>query len=123
MAVYDTFANKHPTTFLAKFFQINMGCMDWTIMSRTLPNVDGSKPTVVAMVMIHGKVITDAQAESSRYAKVAAAKKAQQLLEGLPVSEFRSKYHCDCRPEDVKDDNQGHYDDDDNEYEVHGTAV
>lgn len=92
-------------------------------MSRTLPNVDGSKPTVVAMVMIHGKVITDAQAESSRYAKVAAAKKAQQLLEGLPVSEFRSKYHCDCRPEDVKDDNQGHYDDDDNEYEVHGTAV
>ncbi|EKD17461.1 uncharacterized protein L3040_005064 [Drepanopeziza brunnea f. sp. 'multigermtubi'] len=117
MSVYDTFANKHPTTFLTKFLQINMGCADWSIMTREIKHVDGSKPTVVAMVIVHGKVVADAKAESSRYSKVNAAKKAMNLLSGLPLSDFRSEYTCDCKPEDVEiDGTQGgeHF---------HGTAV
>ncbi|KAH6696703.1 hypothetical protein BKA61DRAFT_563214 [Leptodontidium sp. MPI-SDFR-AT-0119] len=114
MSIYDSFANKHPTTFLTKFLQINMGCADWSVMTREMPNVDGSKPTIVAMVVVHGKVVADAQAESSRYAKVAAAKKAMNLLSGLPLTEFRDTYQCDCKPEDVDGSEDG---------EGHGTAV
>jgi len=85
MSIYDTFANKHPTTFLTKFLQVNMGCSDWSIIPREIKHVDGSKPTIVAMVLIHEQVVAEAQAESSRYAKVAAAKKALTLLSGLPM--------------------------------------
>jgi endoribonuclease Dicer len=119
MAIYDNFANKHPTTFLTKFLQINMGCMDWTIMTRSLPSVDGGKPTVVALVVIHGQVVADAQAESSRYAKVAAAKRAQELFSGLPLSDFRENYNCDCRIEDLE--NRSDYGVEN--HELHGTAV
>ncbi|KAL2070203.1 hypothetical protein VTL71DRAFT_13229 [Oculimacula yallundae] len=114
MTIYDSFANKHPTTFLTKFLQINMGCADWSVMTREMPNVDGSKPVIVAMVVVHGKVVADASAESSRYAKVAAAKKAMNFLSGLPLVEFRDEYACDCKPEDVDGEVDG---------EVHGTAV
>jgi endoribonuclease Dicer len=115
MSIYDTFANKHPTTFLTKFLQINMCCAEWSVLTREVKNVDGSKPTVVAIVLIHGQVIAEAQAESSRYAKVAAAKKAQNLLSGLPLQEFREKYGCECRPEDDEDDIA--------KEALHGTAV
>jgi len=116
MTIYDTFANKHPTTFLTKFLQTNMGCAEWSILTREVKNVDGSKPAIVAMVLIHGQIVADAQAESSRYAKVAAAKEAQQLLSGLPLPEFRAKYECECRPED-EDEEEEHAE------ELHGTAV
>jgi endoribonuclease Dicer len=97
MSIYDTFASKHPTTFLATFLQTNMGCMDWSVVPREIPTIDGSKPSVMAVVMVHSQVVTDFQAESSRYAKLGAAKKAMELLAGLPLPEFRSKYKCDCR--------------------------
>ena len=114
MAIYDTFANKHPTTFLTKFLQINMGCAEWSVMTREIKSIDGSKPKVVAMVLVHGQVVAEAEAESSRYAKVAAAKKAQHLLSGLPLQEFRAKYECDCRPEEVEEVAKE---------ELHGTAI
>jgi len=100
MSIYDTFANKHPTTFLTKFLQIQMGCMDWNITHQGLPNIDGSKPQVMAVVMVHSQVISDHIAESSRYAKVGVAKKALEILEGLPLPEFREKYGCGCREDD-----------------------
>jgi len=104
MTIYDTYANKHPTTFLTNFLQVNMGCMDFATPSKQLRSIDGSKPTCVTMVIIHDKVIVDARAESTRYASVAAAKKAVALLQGLPVSEFREKYGCNCRPEEVEEE-------------------
>jgi endoribonuclease Dicer len=116
MSIYDTFANKHPTTFLTKFLQINMGCADWSVMTREVKKVDGSKPSVVAIVLIHGQVVAEAEAESSRYAKVAAAKNAQHLLSGLPLQEFREKYECECRPEDEDEIEIA-------KEELHGTAI
>lgn len=106
MSIYDTYANKQPTTFLANFLQVNMGCTDWATIVKEIKSVDGSKPIILAIVMIHDAVIADAQASSARYAKVAAAKKALEILEGLPLMEYRQKYCCtcrdcrDCRPDD-----------------------
>ena len=97
MSIYDTFANKHPTTFLTKFLQINMGCMDWSVIPREIPNINGSKPQVMAVVIVHSQIVTDYKCESSRYAKVGAAKKALEKLKGLPLPEFRAKFGCDCR--------------------------
>lgn len=113
MSIYDSYANKHPTTFLTKFLQINMGCTEWTIIPKEIKTIDGSKPSIVAIVIIHGQVVADAEAESSRYAKVAAAKKAKRALEGLPLAEFRQKFSCDCRPDEVGTE----------EGDLHGTAV
>ena len=100
MSIYDTFANKHPITFLTKFLQINMGCMDWRVIPREIPNMDGSKPQVMAVVLIHDQIVTDHKCESSRYAKVGAAKKALEILKGLPLTEFRTKFDCQCRISD-----------------------
>lgn len=121
MSIYDTFANKHPTTFLTKFLQVNMGCMDWSIITKEEPSVDGSKPVVVALVIIHEKVVASAQAESSRYAKVNAAKKAVQLLAGLPLTEFRENYRCECRVEEVEEGAEGS--EKGSEVHDHGTAI
>ncbi|KAK6586892.1 hypothetical protein PZA11_000182 [Diplocarpon coronariae] len=102
MSLYDTYANKQPTTFLTKFLQINMGCMDWSTPTEVNKHVDGSKPTVVAVVIVHGQVVAHAEAESSRYSRVNAAKKAMDFLSGLPLTEFREKYGCACKPEDLE---------------------
>jgi endoribonuclease Dicer len=112
MEIYDTFANKHPTTFLTNFLQVNMGCIDWSTVTREIPTIDGSKPSIIAVIMIHSQVVADYKTESSRYAKVGAAKKAMELLKGLPLPEFRERYRCDCRIEETEA-----------EYHFHGTAI
>ena len=119
MTIYDTFANKHPTTFLTRFLQENMGCMDWTIIPREIKQVDGSKPAIMAIVIIHGEVVADSTAESSRYAKVGAAKKALEVLECLPLQEFRAKFRCCCTPDELEADIQGVVEGE----ELHGTAA
>jgi endoribonuclease Dicer len=119
MSVYDTFAKKHPTTFLTNFLQVSMGCVDWTIIPREIKHVDGSKPTIMAMVMIHEKVVADATADSSRYAKVGAAKNALELLKGLPLQEFREKFGCCCKEGEDFANVQGEVDIE----ELHGTAI
>lgn len=120
MTVYDTYANKQPTTFLSNFLQINMGCMDWGVQTRELIPIDGSKPQQLAAVVLHGKVIADYTTESSRYAKVGVAKKALELLKGLPITEFRQQYGCDCREvaEDTLDENTKML-----LHEIHGTGI
>lgn len=100
MSIYDTFANRQPVTLLTKFLQVNMGCMDWSVVPREIPTIDGSKPKVMAVVMIHSQVISDHTAESSRYSKIGAAKKAMEILQGLPLPDFRQQYGCDCRSVD-----------------------
>ncbi|EDN98888.1 hypothetical protein SS1G_13747 [Sclerotinia sclerotiorum 1980 UF-70] len=97
MSIYDTYANKHPTTFLTNFLQKNMGCEDWAPVSREMPGEDGRKNVVVCGVIVHNKVVSTFQAESMRYAKVGAAKKALAQLEGMSVREFREQFECSCK--------------------------
>lgn len=112
MSIYDAFARKHPSTFLSNFLQVNMGCKDWSNVTREIPTIDGSKPYVMGVVIVHSQVVADYKAESSRYAKVGAAKKAMEILQGLPLPEFRNRYACDCRDEE---DEIGEH--------SHGTAI
>ncbi|KAB8298252.1 hypothetical protein EYC80_001985 [Monilinia laxa] len=97
MSVYDSYANKHPTTFLTNFLQKNMGCEEWAPVSREIPGEDGRKNVVVCGIIVHNKVVSTFQAESIRYAKVGAAKKALAQLEGMSVREFREKFECSCK--------------------------
>ncbi|TQS39041.1 hypothetical protein Golomagni_00438 [Golovinomyces magnicellulatus] len=97
MSIYDTFANNHPTTYLSNVLEGNMGCHDWSINVADNSSVEDSKSTIVVMVIVHGTVVSHATAESSRYAKLNASKKALGLLEGVGLGEFREKYNCDCK--------------------------
>jgi endoribonuclease Dicer len=119
MSIYDTFANKHPANFLARFLQINMGCMDWSIIAREVPSVNGNNPTVVALVVIHGEIVADFQAESSRCAKIGGAKIAIELLSGLPLNDFKKKYDCRCILENDEEESEGGI----YAHKFHGTAV
>ena len=53
--------------------------------------------SVLAAVIVHEVVIAEGTASSGRYAKVKASEKALTALENMAPSEFREKYHCDCR--------------------------
>ncbi|KAK4238845.1 hypothetical protein C8A03DRAFT_33100 [Achaetomium macrosporum] len=107
MRLYDTFANKHPVTFLAAVMQQRLRCGEWRLLVKELPPVGedgdvmmgmviGGTPQVVCAVRVHGRTLAHAVAAGSRYGKMAAAKKALQLLEGMEVDEFRREYGCAC---------------------------
>jgi endoribonuclease Dicer len=120
MRLYDAFANKHPVTVLAGVMQHRMRCGEWRLLVKELPLAgageggggdgkdDGAAgemaarmlvnaPTqVVCAVRVHNLTLAHAVAASSRYGKIAAAKKALQVLEGMEVDEFRRTYGCAC---------------------------
>ncbi|KAK3294877.1 dicer-like protein 1 [Chaetomium fimeti] len=107
MRLYDAFANKHPVTFLAGVMQGRMRCSEWRLLVKDLPPaaaadgaghgvVDLDKPQVVCAVRVHGLTLAHAVAASGRYGKIAAAKKAVKVLEGMDVEEFRKAYGCAC---------------------------
>ncbi|KAL6238625.1 hypothetical protein BDW75DRAFT_247011 [Aspergillus navahoensis] len=97
MAIYDTFANKHPTTFLHKRFTTEYGCTDYCLKAGEIPAVDGQTPRVLAAVMIHGTVVAESIESSSRIAKVKASKRALDMLEKIGQAEFREMFKCNCR--------------------------
>jgi endoribonuclease Dicer len=104
MSIYDTYANKHPTTLLTSLLQKNMGCQDWASVSKELPGEDSRKNVVWCGIIVHGQVIAAHQAESIRYAKVGVARKALAELDGIAVREFREKFGCSCKV-DIIDEN------------------
>ncbi|KAE8376362.1 ATP-dependent helicase dcl1 [Aspergillus bertholletiae] len=97
MTIYDTFANKHPTTFLQNRLTNEYGCTDYCLKAGEIPTGDGGAVSVLAAVIVHQAVIAEGTASSSRYAKMKASEKAMAVLENMASSEFREKYHCDCR--------------------------
>lgn len=121
MSIYDTFANKHPVTFLTNFLELNMGCRNFAICARELPDLgDGLPPTIVALVLVHGRIISSKEGQSQRYAKISAAKLAKERLGGIGLPEFKKEYGCDCRltiedGEELVDDTEAD--------DVHGTAI
>lgn len=73
-----------------------MGCQDWRIMAKENPSDDEYTSVVLAGVMIHGKIIGKGIGKSSRVAKITAANKAWEVLDGLTPPDFRHDYKCDC---------------------------
>lgn len=101
MSVYDTFANNHPCTHLHNLLQTAYGCNDYRLMAKELPGVDSvERKDVVAVVMIHDRIVAHSSGKSGRYAKLRAANRALELLDGLVSFEFREKFGCKCRIDD-----------------------
>ncbi|KAI0009988.1 hypothetical protein F4779DRAFT_579491 [Xylariaceae sp. FL0662B] len=104
MHLYDTFANKHPVTYLSNMLQLHFRCADWRLMVEEI-DVEGgaiSESQVLCCLMIHGQVAQYANAASGRYAKIAAAKKMMGDLEGISIEGYKQKYGCTCTPEQVE---------------------
>lgn len=102
VTLYDTFANKHPVTFLNKYLQQNMGCANYRITATSLPDVgDGLPVKILATVMIHRQILVGVERESARYAKVAVAQQALDILKGGTLTDFRQTYRCDCKEKGV----------------------
>ncbi|KAL4931531.1 putative RNA helicase/RNAse III [Aspergillus undulatus] len=97
MSIYDTFANKHPTTFLHNRLTNEYGCTDYCLKAGEIPVVDGETPRVLAAVMVHDTVIAEGVASSGRYAKIKASEKALDVLMSIGQAEFRAKFECKCR--------------------------
>ncbi|PGH14121.1 hypothetical protein AJ79_03238 [Helicocarpus griseus UAMH5409] len=97
MSIYDTFANKHPTTYLHNRLAIDFGCTNYCLKAGEVPPiVDGEDPRVLAAVIIHDEFVAEGIASSARYAKIKASEAALAKLEGLAAFRFREKYGCDC---------------------------
>ncbi|KAJ5527211.1 dicer-like protein 1 [Penicillium frequentans] len=101
MSLYDTFANKHPTTYLYTQLTNVYGCINYCLKSGELPVVDNEQPIILAAVMIHGICVADSTGTSSRYAKVRASERALDAISGMLRDDFRNKYGCDCRASDI----------------------
>ncbi|CAK7231798.1 Dicer-like protein 1 [Sporothrix curviconia] len=104
MALYDTFANKHPVTFAVNLLSQRFGCRDWRAVVQETPDNEGDgcvtfATKVAAGFLVHGRVLGHGIAESGRYAKIAAAKQALGKLDSLSVDAFRAMTGCDCRVE------------------------
>jgi endoribonuclease Dicer len=108
ISIYDTFANKHPVTFLSNFLGNRMGCDNWNVLAKQLPDVgDGMPPLVLATVIVHGVVVEAQQGTSSKYAKKGVAEKALEGLVGLTPAEFRGRFGCDCKVRRVEEEVDG----------------
>ncbi|KAF7550629.1 hypothetical protein G7Z17_g5598 [Cylindrodendrum hubeiense] len=101
MALYDTFAKKHPVTFLARKMQTELFCTQWRIYTSNIPcAVDEgvramTESDVVCALMIHGQVFAHATAKSGRYAKITVAKRALEKLNELG-DEAKTAIGCNC---------------------------
>lgn len=97
MSIYDTFANNHPTTYLHNLLSLSFGCANYRLMASELPScIPGATSTAIAVVMLHGQIIAEGQASSSKNAKVKASQNAKEVLKGMLPFEFRLQYRCDC---------------------------
>ncbi|CAG7919009.1 unnamed protein product [Penicillium olsonii] len=101
MSIYDTFANRHPTTFLHSQLASEYRCTDYCLKSGAITAVDGETPSVLSAVIVHGMTVAKAVASSGRYAKVKASSRALAALEGMSRTEFRKRFKCDCQGDHI----------------------
>ncbi|KAM0263988.1 hypothetical protein ACHAPA_008477 [Fusarium lateritium] len=104
MSLYDTFAKKHPVTFLHSKMRKEIGCANWRISSEPVPckaelGMYALKENdIVAVVMVHQKIITTHTSKSGRYGKMHAAKLALEVLKefGNNFAAAKRFLGCDC---------------------------
>ncbi|KAK5107885.1 hypothetical protein LTR62_000595 [Meristemomyces frigidus] len=104
MAVYDTFATNHPCTHLHNMLQTQFACSEYRLLAKELPPAglhesEGLRKEVVAAVMVHEEVVAWSKGKSARYARLRAAQKAIDALQGLAPFEFRRRFGCKCHVE------------------------
>lgn len=92
---YDSFANRHPTTYLYKKLGQEYKCRDYGFPD--LGPTEGKIETEIWVgVMVHGRCVASSKGASAKYARVRASKAALQKLEGMTRDEFRRAWKCDC---------------------------
>ncbi|KAK2843923.1 Dicer-like protein 1 [Arthroderma sp. PD_2] len=96
MTVYDTFANKHPITFLHTRLAVDFGCTFYALKADEIPCFDDSTTRALAAVVVHDDIVAEGLASSPRYAKLKASQNALKELEDMSAAEFRALYKCDC---------------------------
>lgn len=101
MSIYDTFANNHPTTYLHNLLTLTFSCHDYRLMANEIEAViPGGPPTSVAALLVHGEVVADGEASSTKNAKVKASANALKIMQGLTRDAYRAKYKCQCTGEE-----------------------
>ncbi len=99
MSIYDSFANNHPCTHLHTLLRTTYGCQDYHLMAKEMPPIDGEElehRDVVAVVMVHDKIVAWERGESGRYARLRVAQRTLRTIEGLSPAEFRTRFCCEC---------------------------
>lgn len=99
--------DKYIQTYLYNHLTLDLECQNFEVMSDELPSIDGSPPSNVAAVIIHNQVIAQGSASSGKNAKVKAALKANEMLEGVDQAKYREDYGCDCKEVKAKQQAEG----------------
>ncbi|UNI16858.1 Dicer-like protein 1 [Purpureocillium takamizusanense] len=113
MALYDTYASRHPVTALAHMLQKRLGCQNWRLYVSVVPcGADQGAAAVtgddaVCALMVHEKVVEHDTAKVGRDAKLAVAKMALRRLADMERDAFQREMGCDCRIEDGIEVKQG----------------
>jgi endoribonuclease Dicer len=87
-----------PQTYFYNQMAEIYGCINYCVKAGELPGGDGDRPRIFAAVMIHGESVAEEIGTSTRYAKVRASEKALEVIGGMLPTDFRLRFHCDCRP-------------------------
>ncbi|KAG4282243.1 hypothetical protein FPRO04_13319 [Fusarium proliferatum] len=117
MVLYDTFASKHPVTLLCKKMQQELCCVNWRISVGNVPCAveEGMaalrESDVIAVFMVHQKVIVSTTSKSGRYAKIAVAKEALKKIDSFEggVMATKKALGCDCQLKGIQDEWQQDY--------------
>ncbi|KAL3953974.1 hypothetical protein ACCO45_011930 [Purpureocillium lilacinum] len=105
MALYDTYASRHPVTALAQMLQNQLGCQNWRLYASVVPCGPDQGATAVTgddavcALMVHDKVVEHDTAKVGRDAKLAVAKMALRRFDGMEKEAFQREMGCDCRAE------------------------
>lgn len=99
LELYDTYANRHPTSYLHRRLTDEYLCMNFQIQCAEADSANGTpdEPVIHAGLLVHGQVAAHSYASSARVAKCKASKAALAVLEGMTLEEFRRRFGCDCR--------------------------
>lgn len=100
ITAYDSFANRHPTTYLYRKLNDEYRCRDFTVMD--IGDEGAANVNISSGVLIHQLVVCTSEGTSTRYARVRASKMALQILDGMSRDEFRRKYGCNCAAREGK---------------------
>ncbi|EXJ84715.1 hypothetical protein A1O3_05385 [Capronia epimyces CBS 606.96] len=118
---YDTFAHRHPTTYLFRLLREGFRCVKSepvVIVKPVQPTTSSSHhhrrdgdgddedseggddaisgSLVYVAWFVHGRRVAVSQGQGAKYAKVRASKSALKILGKLKVDEFRKEWGCDC---------------------------
>ena len=122
VAIYDSFAKKHPTTELQKLLSNQFNCLVYRLSTYDHYRQDQTEgieqsdepaaillaskaqkanPKVTAGIVIHDTLVQSVDRESGKCAKIAVCKLVLDKIRDLTREEFRSMFRCHCRSEDV----------------------